>query len=595
MRDRLWAAALSLLICGALWPTLGWVELSNGSEQLVVAAALESQRDGSWQSRVVPTMNAEPRLRKPPLATWSAMLAVSTEEARDLAAGPVNDAAYRRAAVRVRTVALFAGFLLLLGTFELGRLLFGRDVGLAAVAVCGGTFFFVEQAVRLTTDVWLAALVAWANVGIAAALLRGRYWGGLTLAGVALGMAFLTKGPVALLQTVVPALVMLPFLPTSRKIRFNSPVVRPLQRAGPTPAEAGEPPDLTGKRRIAPLVVASALFLGIALPWFLHVRATYPEAAATWAQEVARTDEEVPRSDVFAYVAGLALVVPWTPFVVLGLLTAGAEVLRRTLPRPPRVLRRGRTFGRMRGAGGVYAVLLVMVPILVMTLFRDRKDRYLLPMLPAAASLASAALFMVVADARRRPRGAAAVFAVHWAILLAFCVGMPIAAMFLTRDEYASEFTAWMSPRLAVPLAVGGLVVWAAALWSWRRFGTSGLVAGTTACVIFAANVFLAGYGGAREALADLKPIAEAVRREVPSATVWSAGDRVPPGLLIYAGRPVRPVEEAGDVAGPRVLIVRQRRADRDPEPTMPPPWRVLTVARRDRSLWWAFVHEGDR
>ena len=436
----------------------------------------------------------------------------------------------------------------------------------------------------------------WANVGLAGALLRNRYWGGLTLAGVALGLAFLTKGPVALLQAVVPAFVMLPFLPSSRQLRFDTPVVRPLQRAGPTPAEAGEPPDFAGKRRrIAPLVVGCVLFLGIALPWFLHVRATYPEAAATWAQEVARTDEEVPRSDVLAYAAGLALVVPWTPFVVLGLLTAGAELLRRTLPRPPRVLRRGRTFGRMRGAGGVYAVLLVMVPVLVMTLFRDRKDRYLLPMLPSAAILASAALFMVVVDARRRPRGAAAVFAVHWAILLVFCVGVPVAAMFLARDEYAENFTAWMSPALAVPLAVGGLTVWAATLWLWRRFGTGGLLAGTAICVMFAANVFLAGYGGAREALADLKPIAETVRREVPSATLWTAGDRVPPGLLIYAGRPVCPVEEAGEVAGPRVVIVRQRRADRDPRPTMPPPWRVLTVARRDRSLWWAFVHEGDR
>ena len=192
-------ALLALLICGSLWPTLGRVEFSSGSEQLVVAAALESRREGRW---LVPTMNGEPRLRKPPLTTWAAMLAVP--DAASLAKGEVDDAAYRSAAVRVRTVALIFGLLLLLATFELGRVLGGREVGLAALAICGSTFFFVEQSIRLTTDLTLAAFVVAANAALAHAVVRRRGVA-LVVAGVFVGLAFLAKGPVALLQTLVPA------------------------------------------------------------------------------------------------------------------------------------------------------------------------------------------------------------------------------------------------------------------------------------------------------------------------------------------------------------------------------------------------------
>ena len=310
-----------------------------------------------------------------------------------------------------------------------------------------------------------------------------------------------------------------------------------------------------------------------------------PTAWATWTTEVARTDETVPASEVLAYLAGFALVVPWTPFVVLGIANATAEVARRLGWRPRAV----RKFARLRGPGMVYALAMVLVPIVVMTLFRDRKDRYLLPMLAPACVLAGQAVLLVFRDRRRRPTGAAVIFGLHFTILAVLTIGVPVAAMLLPRDEYDPATRTWLPITVGLPLAIAGVALIIIAVLLFRRFSKAGLMTGTTACVMFTANAFLLGYGEAREAKADLKPIAEAVRREVPTAAVWHAPDSPPPpGLLIYAGRVVREFDDEFAADRPNVLVVRQRK--REPEPAPPPGFGVLTTARRDGSVWWAFV-----
>lgn len=265
------------------------------------------------------------------------------------------------------------------------------------------------------------------------------------------------------------------------------------------------------------------------------------------------------------------------------------------MSRVGRGLRRGRTFARVRGPGLVYGLLMVAVPVAIMLLARDKKDRYLLPMLAPACVLAAEALRLAVRDAKRRPRGAAALFGIHWFVLLVMVVGVPVAAMFLPKDEYVAGSGAWLAPAVAVPLIVGGGLLWLGSIWLWRSRGTGGLLAGTVTCVVFAGHAFLVGYGDSREAKTDLKPIAEVIRREVPDAQLWHSGGNVPPGLIIYSGRTVGDLPDdlsTLDPARPHVWIVRQRRADRDPDPVAPTGFdpEPLTVARRDRSLWWAFL-----
>ena len=163
---------LSLLVAASLWPAVGFFDVSNESEQLVVAAALESRRDGSAEALWRPTLNGETRLRKPPLATWATMAVVSQPEAQRLADGPVDAAAFAWMTLKVRAVSLLAAAALLLLTFELGRVLGGRTVGLAALAVLAATYGFIEHAVRVTTDLHLAVWVLAANVCLARVVLH---------------------------------------------------------------------------------------------------------------------------------------------------------------------------------------------------------------------------------------------------------------------------------------------------------------------------------------------------------------------------------------------------------------------------------------
>src|SRR5207253_2151870 len=68
----------------------------------------------------------------------------------------------------------------------------------------GSSILFLRFARGATTDVQLALWVTAANAFLALALLHDRRWVGWLGAGAALGLAFMSKGPVAFVQTLVP-------------------------------------------------------------------------------------------------------------------------------------------------------------------------------------------------------------------------------------------------------------------------------------------------------------------------------------------------------------------------------------------------------
>src|SRR3954464_6304899 len=78
MRRRLavWLG-LVVLFFGAIAPTLSWLELSGGMENLNIATALELRRDhhgqGSW---LIPTLGGETGSKKPPLTAWITAAAI---------------------------------------------------------------------------------------------------------------------------------------------------------------------------------------------------------------------------------------------------------------------------------------------------------------------------------------------------------------------------------------------------------------------------------------------------------------------------------------------------------------------------------------
>src|SRR5205814_2356084 len=104
-----------------------------------------------------------------------------------------------------------------------------------------------------------------------------------------------------------------------------------------------------------------------------------------------------------SYLTLFAYVMPWTIFFVIGLIESTLAATRRR-----------------ENQGAVLALLLVALPVVVMSFFPDRKERYLLPLLAPAAILASIGVRQVM---RSEARWA---WIAHGIVLLAIAIGLPL-------------------------------------------------------------------------------------------------------------------------------------------------------------------------
>jgi 4-amino-4-deoxy-L-arabinose transferase-like glycosyltransferase len=197
---------LALLLCCA---AIGSHSLWSPDEPTGAGVGRAMRDSGDW---IVPRLNGEPFLEKPPLYWWT--LAAS------LGLLGISDAAARAPS------ALF-GVLTLMVAWTAGRRLGGPRQGLLAVVVLGTTMLFVQNATRVTVDPALMFFVALAHLGFL--LLAGltgpgspgeARWARLLARSIivlALSLAFLAKGIVALGLGAGPPVV---YLLATRRARF---------------------------------------------------------------------------------------------------------------------------------------------------------------------------------------------------------------------------------------------------------------------------------------------------------------------------------------------------------------------------------------
>ena len=573
---RAWFALLAILIVAfaLIAPTLTWQEFSSGVENLNVATAMEILRNDRW---LVPTLEGEPRVAKPPLTAWmtATSIARDTFGAMSSTDAAVRARAERQLAWQVRWPFLLSSCLMLLAAAELGRVVGGGDWRISAIAAaaCASNLFFLRHGRLATTDVQLALWVAVTNVFLAHAVIRGRGWLGAIGAGLALGLAFMSKGPVAIVQSVAPAAVF---------VLWNAWASRGRGRGRDVLDDAHGEFTATTKQtpwgtRIVQILLGLALFTLVALPWYAIVASKNPDVWARWQAEVTREGAtDLPPGNWYAYISFFAFIAPWTAFLIAGIAVIVYDLI--AMPRNP------------RSRGMLLALLMLLVPIVIMSFFRDRKERYLLPMVVPASIVIARAVVEHLQTRHLKNAADAIVVGIHWTTLLLIAIGLPVAgAMTLTTLDGAR----WFSPGVAVASGAIGVAIVIGGMIVHRRCG-AGIIAATLLLMLAVQVLFMHGYRDSRDGRSAMKRLATAIWREAPpTAPAFTTGSkrmRAPTDLAIYLNRSVRWVDDAGDIpasARPAILVIRQREHE---GPPMPAGAVLIEKTERDESSWHAFL-----
>ena len=546
-RALVWGGIV-VLFFAAIAPTFTWLEFSGGMENLNIATALELRRDhpGKW---LIPTLEGEPRVKKPPLTAWLTAAAIRPQT---VAAMSSRDASVRRAAAdrlawETRWPSLLAACLMLLAVYELGRVVADPSTGLVAALIAGTTVMFLKFSRSAMIDVHLGLWVTVANVFLAHAILKGRRWRGCLGAGVALGLAFMLKGPVAWVQTLAPVVIYA--------------IVRHFRSQ---PEERGR-----GLPWVMPILAATLMMLAVALPWYFYVLHMMPGGQKIWEQEIVVERGEKP-SSVLGYLAFLPYLLPWTICFIGGIINA-----RR---------------------GMVLAVCLALLPLLLMSFYKDRKERYMFPMTGAVAVVAAGG---VITLSRKRESWTGldrAAVAQHWVLLVIIGVVFPAAAALDRFPELQTVFhTPWLPRAWGAGLTIGLAVVIAGGMLLRRRW-VAGLVGATVIVMLVAQAAVMHGYAQTRPGRSDMRPLAEAIWEQYPEALMFNAhpeGKRASVDLSIYLNR-VTTWISAEDLnrldPGTRPKVVVMLQEQKDPAPKPPAGWTFVEKVRRDKDWWWAFV-----
>lgn len=154
-----------------------------------LVTAREMVETGEW---LVPTMNGELRLEKPPLPTWVSAVVESVSP---------DDIAAQRA------VASLFGVMLVVFFYLLCRDVFRVDPVIAVILLCS-CYQFMLMARTVSWDIYTHAFMLGGIYFLVRAVNgRGRQWWRFCLAGLFAGLSVMSKGPVSLFALFLPFLL----------------------------------------------------------------------------------------------------------------------------------------------------------------------------------------------------------------------------------------------------------------------------------------------------------------------------------------------------------------------------------------------------
>jgi 4-amino-4-deoxy-L-arabinose transferase-like glycosyltransferase len=428
---------LTLVILSSLtfFLGLGRQAITDADEGFYAEAAREMVESGDW---LTPHFNYADRWQKPVLYYW---LTASTYAV----AGVTEGAA--------RFWSALSGLGLVLLTWSAARKISGDDeagwLAGAIVATCYGYFAMARMALPDLPLAFCTTLCIWS-------VLQDRW----ALAGLAAGLGFLMKGPVAL---VVPALVIVPIW--WREGRFRKPSFT-----------------------VRHLAIAALIFAVVGLPWYVAMTLTHGTAylqsffIGDNLERFATDRFNEPRGVLFYVPIVILGMLPWAMYMLVLPWRSLTDVLRR---------RRALTDDEWR------LLLWALAPLIFFTLSIGKQPRYILPVLPPLAIMVARSITVRLPPSplrgfgeARKPDGLAVA---TW--MTAVLYGALAILLWRARPLFISAYPALSLIAVAV---MGGAGVVLAGMALTRRWQLLPVVA--TGCA--AALVLSAQFG----ALAGIRP-----------------------------------------------------------------------------------------
>jgi len=304
---------------------------------------------------LVPVLNGEIRLQKPPLPYWCSailfrMFGVEWSEAL------------------ARLIPALLGALATFLVADLARRTLGRRFALPAALVWVTSYFIPDEFRKVMADPYLAffsLLAVWAWIKAVA----NRSAFSIIAFYVATGLGLLAKGPPLFIHLAIPIGL---FHLLYRK-RFPGGIFAHL--------------------------AGILLLVAMVLPWPMYVMRQIPNAAEIWRYEsVGEMADNTENAKPFYYYLPLLFQIsmPWTPLWMIGV---ALPFLRRRRVVTERSPRRSRYRHRR-----LFPVFWYATVVIFFSAVHLKKVAYLLPAIPAQTLIIAQVLVLILADLRRRRR-----------------------------------------------------------------------------------------------------------------------------------------------------------------------------------------------
>ncbi len=488
---------LLVAFCGFLFfHGLGAFGLLGADEPRYAQVAREMVDHSDW---VTPTLQGKAWLEKPVLYYWQAMLWFRIAGVTDLAA---------RLPAAFDAAMLIAAIYFFLRRFRPGSELDGALITASCAAVIG----FAHAA---ATDMPLAAcfgiaLLAWY------AWYESRRNIYLALFYIFLALGTLAKGPVA---PALSAVIMFLFVAVKRDWRA---IPRTLWIPG------------------------IALYLAVALPWYIAVQVRNPEFFRVFILEhnLARFSQDVyhHRQPFWFYLPVFLLaMMPWT----LGVILAVAERVRRIWSEGKQA------FSRPEDSWPLFLLFWMLVPIVFFSASQSKLPGYILPAVPAGALL----LAEYLAARRTEERKFSLLFAAAHGVLC----GLPIFVALSAASFAISHRLPWGIGTYAAGAAGGVFAL--CITGALTRTGLRLLSRVTAFAVIVSVAAVIRLAAPVIDATQSARPIAESIQafsHEPVPIGLYRINRVQEYGLEFYLNRQAQKYEEGNVPAAAHVVVAAQ-------------------------------------